>query len=68
MKSLKVLRKEGWQTRPCVYCGGHGLVSDYGVMATDFEGAKECPKCIGTGRVWLTPQGRHVAYPGGPFV
>jgi hypothetical protein len=32
----------------CSYCGGHGLVGDYG-MGDDFYGAKECNECEGTG-------------------
>lgn len=51
----------------CHNCGGHGLVSDYG-MGDDFYGAKKCKTCNGSGSIWRTPKGRYVEYPGGKFV
>ena len=51
----------------CYVCGGHGLVSDYGNDGEDFYGAKECSCCDGTGFLFITPHGRLVVYPGGPF-
>ena len=57
----------GWKIVPCSHCNGTGMTSDYG-NGEDFYGPKECDACIGNGRYWTTPNGRHVAYPGGPFV
>ena len=54
-----------WRTEICVYCDGHGLVSDY--RGGDFNGAMECSECNGSGRIWISPQGRIADYPGGPF-
>lgn len=34
----------------CGNCDGYGLVSDYG-DGQDFYGAKECPRCGGSGTV-----------------
>jgi hypothetical protein len=42
------------------------MVSDYG-CGEDFCGPKECDCCWGNGSYWVTPKGRHVVYPGGPF-
>ncbi len=50
----------------CHECGGHGVVSDYG-DGEDFYGPKECLCCDGTGFLFVTPTGRLVVYPGGPF-
>ena len=60
-------RQDGWKTGRCYICHGTGMVSDYG-MGWDFCGPKECDSCAGNGQYWITPKGRHVAYPGGPFV
>jgi hypothetical protein len=56
---------EGWRCSPCYICCGTGMVSD--CSGEDFCGPKECDSCCGNGRVWITPKGRHVGYPGGPF-
>ncbi len=55
-----------WTKTICYVCSGHGLVSDY--SGGDFNGATECDRCDGTGRVWLSPKGAIVKYPGGPFI
>jgi len=47
-------------------CNATGMVSDYG-CGEDFYGPKECDSCGGNGCYWITPAGRHVVYPGGPF-
>lgn len=49
----------------CHECGGHGIVPDYGSMAADFYGDKECPICEGTGELFVTRQGRLRAIPSG---
>ena len=56
-----------YTTTTCSHCGGHGLVSDYGLSGLDFEGAKECDTCYGKGFLFITPNKRLVVYPGGPF-
>ena len=56
---------KGWKTERCPICYGTGMVSDY--SWSDFLGPKECDSCGGNGRYWITPKGRHVVYPGGPF-
>ena len=61
------LEAKGWKQEMCGVCSGHGVVSDYG-GGEDFYGPKECKYCWGNGFVYVTPKGRHVAYPGGPFV
>lgn len=33
----------------CDECNGHGVVADYGPLGLDFEGAKECVCCHGSG-------------------
>jgi hypothetical protein len=58
-------KSEGWRHECCFSCGGAGMESDY--CGNDFCGAKECRTCNGTGQYWVTPTGRHVLYPGGPF-
>lgn len=55
----------GWKYEKCFACYGTGMVSDY--SGGDFNGPKECDKCCGNGAYWVTPKGRHVLYPGGPF-
>jgi hypothetical protein len=45
----------GWRQERC-YCSGG-----------DFCGPKECSSCGGNGSYRVTPRGRHVLYPGGPF-
>lgn len=57
--------QQGWKHENCPECHGYGVVSDY--HNEDFHGAKDCPKCNGAARYWITPNGRYVAYPGGPF-
>ena len=59
-------REQGWRCEACSACDGTGMVSDYG-GGEDFYGPKECNSCYGNGHVWVTPRGRHVVYPGGPF-
>lgn len=53
-----------WREISCV-CGGHGIVSDYG--GGDFNGAKECAECGGSGRQFLSDKGVIAIYPGGPL-
>jgi hypothetical protein len=57
--------KPGWKQEKCFCCYGTGMVGDYD--GGDFNGPKECRHCWSTGRFWITPKGRHVVYPGGPF-
>lgn len=56
----------GWRLESCPICIGTGMVGDYG-NGEDFYGPKECGACCGRGTYCVTPRGRHVAYPGGPF-
>lgn len=56
-----------WRTVQCHMCGGHGLVSAYTLSGDDFLGAKECDHCYGNGCLYISPSGRLVVYPGGPF-
>lgn len=56
-----------WHTEDCLVCDGHGEISDYGPLGDDFYGAKECPECSGSGKLWVSPKGRIADYPGGPF-
>lgn len=60
-------RCKGWKTETCISCRGTGQVADYG-NGEDFYGPKECDFCFGKGSYWVTPKGRHVAWPGGPFI
>lgn len=64
----QVLRweRQGWKRERCFMCSGTGMVSDYG-NGEDFYGPKECDSCWGNGAYWVTPKGRHVVCPGGPF-
>mgnify|MGYP002641661173 CR=1 FL=1 len=57
---------KGWKQVDCADCSGYGVVSDYSY--NDFEGAKDCPTCKGNCCYWVTPKGRIVEYPGGPFL
>jgi DnaJ-class molecular chaperone len=57
---------EGWQRVSCFNCHGTGQVSNYG-YGEDFYGPEECDVCRGNGQHWITPKGKHVIYPGGPF-
>jgi DnaJ-class molecular chaperone len=59
--------QEGWRREHCYACCGTGMTSDYG-CGEDFYGPKECTTCNGNGMYWITPKGRHVAWPGGPFI
>jgi hypothetical protein len=61
----KEARKRGWKQKVCTACNGTGTVCDYG-NGEDFYGPKECDGCC-AGHYWITPAGRHVQYPGGPF-
>ena len=58
-------KEEGWRHEPCGVCIA-GLVSSYG-WDGDFLGPEECCSCGGNGSVWITPKGRRVICPGGPF-
>lgn len=51
----------GWNTTQCCHCSGHGVIW----IGLD-GGAGDCPDC-NSGMVYVTPKGRHVLYPGGPF-
>jgi hypothetical protein len=57
--------QQGSRRESCGCCVA-AMVSDYG-WDSDFLGPKECDSCGGNGMVWVTPRGRHVLYPGGPF-
>jgi DnaJ-class molecular chaperone len=57
--------QEGWKLTKCFVCYGTGQVSDY--SGGYFNGPKECDMCAGSGQHWITPKGRYVRYPGGPF-
>lgn len=57
---------KGWEIIRCPTCNGYGVVSNYSMY--DFEGAKFCNTCEGAGKIWKTPKGRHVEFPGGKFV
>jgi len=60
------MKLKDWKQETCFACHGTGVVADYG-CGNDFYGPKECKTCAGTGSYWITPKGKHVAYPGGPF-
>lgn len=50
----------GWHTEKCCRCTG-------GVVWLGLDGGPgECQYC-NSGIVFVTPKGRHVLYPGGPF-
>lgn len=55
-----------WLKDRCGNCGGHGIVSDYG-MGDDFYGPKDCDSCDGAGSVWISSGDRVALYPGGPL-
>ena len=57
--------QQGWKTESCYCIGGH--VCHYTLDGSDFLGEKECDSCGGKGYYYITPKGRHVEYPGGPF-
>ena len=57
----------GWCRESCSSCYGTGMESDYDYWSGDFMGPKECGSCGGNGQYWISPRGRHVLYPGGPF-
>ena len=52
----------GWHYRSDCPCRGSG----HRVTASGDIGY--CSLCNGNGTYWVTPRGRHVAYPGGPFL
>lgn len=56
---------KGYKRDACATCAGYGVVGDY--HDNDFHGATDCPTCKGSGGFWITPNGRRVLYPGGPF-
>lgn len=56
---------DGYSKISCHDCSGHGLVPHYSFR--DFEDAKECSTCEGTGHLYITPNKRLVVWPGGPF-
>jgi hypothetical protein len=56
---------QGWKRERCSMCVA-GMTSAYG-WDGDFLGPKECDACGGNGSYWVTPRGRHVLRPGGPF-
>jgi DnaJ-class molecular chaperone len=58
--------QQGWKRENCYVCYGTGQTSSY--SWNDFIGPEECDRCAGSGQYWVTPKGRHVLYPGGPFV
>ena len=66
MRDEQYYLNNGWKRERCYVCNGTGMVSDYG-CGEDFCGPKECDCCWGNGSYWVTPKGRHVVYPGGPF-
>lgn len=39
------------QYEKCDNCHGYGVINDYGPLALDFFGPKECPVCKGSGKV-----------------
>ena len=49
----------------CFKCLGYGQVAAYSLG--DFDGARECETCNGSGVVYKTPKGRYVKWIGGPF-
>lgn len=55
--------KPGWKEIRCDVCHGYGVV---GVGPDQI--ADDCPECHGKGFYLLTPKGRAVRYPGGPFL
>jgi hypothetical protein len=55
----------GWRRECCYCCYGTGMVS---AGTYDFDGPEECSGCGGGGAYWVTPRGRHVMWPGGPFL
>jgi DnaJ-class molecular chaperone len=59
--------QEGWRHVSCSMCNGTGMQSQYSLDGSDFLDPEECDSCGGQGQLWVTPKGRHVLYPGGPF-
>ena len=57
----------GWREETCKLCRGTGLTSAYTADGSDFLGATECGGCW-NGGYFVTPNGRRIAYPGGPFL
>ena len=56
-----------WRWIECTNCLGHGLVSAYTLGGEDFDGARECRDCDGTGRQAVSGRDRLAKYPGGPL-
>lgn len=54
-----------WIKDRCGVCVA-GYVSDY--SSGDFEGAKECDSCNGSGSLFVSERDRLAAWPGGPFL
>ena len=54
--------QEGWRTAPCSLCRGYGTKWSY-----TQDGPTECGAC-NYGVVYISPKGRRVLYPGGPFL
>ena len=48
-----------WRIVSCGCCAGLEWGGEY---------PRECRRCWGNGRVFVTPSGRAAIYPGGPFV
>lgn len=50
---------KGWKIKSCGCCCGLEWGGEY---------PRECRNCNGTGQYWVSPKGKHVLYPGGPFL
>lgn len=55
---IKKYTDKGWREKSCGCCAGLEWGGEY---------PRECRHCNGGGYYWVTPKGRHVLYPGGPF-
>ncbi len=54
-----------WRLTECARCGGYGVIAAY--SGGEFDGAADCPSCLGLGVLSVSPQDRLADYPGGPF-
>ena len=61
-------RYPNWIHARCSLCGGHGQRSSYTWDGSDFLGPEECPRCGGSGDVWVSSKDRLAQYPGGPLM
>ena len=55
-------RRPGWRSAKCALCRGYGVKWSYSQ-----EAPVECDSC-NNGVLYISPKGRRVLYPGGPFL